>query len=89
VSQVRDLMPGDLVSQGEMSAVYVAQCEHPIWPRMRLVIWKLDDGRWSHDALAFYQDVGAVTVSTDEERRERLRLALLAPPREWQGGLGR
>lgn len=87
MTRVRDLIPGDEVTLPPESAVYIAQCEHPIWPRLRLVIWRLRDGSWSHDALLPAQEVGTVTDTTYDERRDRLRHALLASPDEWQGGI--
>lgn len=77
MAQVSELLPGDLVSQAGMSAVFVTHCQHPIWPHLRMVIWRLDDGSWSHDALRADQDVGAITDATSEERRDRLRHAVL------------
>jgi hypothetical protein len=68
-------------------AVFVARTEHPIWPHLQLVIWRMDDGSWSHDALLARQDVGAVTDATPDERRHRLREAMLRNPDEWRGGL--
>lgn len=77
MTRVDRLIPGDLVTNGGMSATYVQQTVHPIWPRLRLVIWRTDNGQWSLDALAAAQDVGEVPTALDSERQERLRKALL------------
>jgi hypothetical protein len=75
---VERLIPGDVVRLlgSNTLAIYVAQCEHPIWPNLRLVIWKLDDGSWSHDALDAKQNVGRCMVSPPD-RMGILRKALL------------
>ncbi|HEX6869935.1 MAG TPA: hypothetical protein VF163_02455 [Micromonosporaceae bacterium] len=73
MTTVTDLVPGDLTA----GSVFVAQCPHPIWPHLRLVIWQLADGSWSLDALDPRQDVGRVELSTPEQRMDRLRAALL------------
>lgn len=83
---VLELQPGDLVTlpspNGYVSSTFVAQTAHPIWPHLRLVIWRTDPklglpGDWSHDALDPHQVVGTVTPATSAERAERLRAALL------------
>lgn len=77
-SRVCDLQPGDEVTNAGMSAVFVAATQHPIWPSLRLVVWRMPDGRgWSHDALNAQQEIGVVTPSTLEERMARVRKALL------------
>lgn len=77
---VAQLTPGDLIgSAAGRTALYITQSEHPIWPSLRLVIWRLSDGTWSFDALSSQQEVG-VQLSRNEPpgRRElRLRDALL------------
>jgi hypothetical protein len=77
--RVADLMPGNIVSiEGIGSATFVAHTEHPLWPHLRLVIWKLDDGTWSHDALDARQEVGTVNPWDEPtERIDNLRRALL------------
>lgn len=81
---VRDLQPGDVVVHGGESATFVAQTEHPIWPHLRLVIWRLRDGSWSHDALASGQEIGVALPATAAERRTSLRAALLGEAHRWQ-----
>jgi hypothetical protein len=80
--RVRDLVPGDVVWREEMpgvEATFVARTDHPIWPRLQLVVWKINDGSWSHDALSIDQEVGSVTLTAPEERLASLRRALLHP----------
>lgn len=57
--------------------MFVAQTEHPIYPQLRLVVWRLNDGSWSHDALSPLQEVGTPEPSTADERSARLLTALL------------
>lgn len=79
MTTVSQLMPGDIVADplgGEH--VFVARVpHHPLWPQLSMVIWKLADGTWSHDALDPHQDVGEAKPSTGQDRVERLRFALL------------
>lgn len=79
---VQDLGENDHVSNAGMSAVFVAQTQHPIWPALQLVVWRMQDGSWSHDALSPYQDVGHVALADSASRLVRLRGALLGgePP---------
>lgn len=83
MTAVRELRPGDKVTlpapEGPCSAVFVAETAHPLYFGLRLVIWRLDSGEWSHDALSPRQDVGAATPSSADERAGRLRAALLGP----------
>ena len=76
MATVAELVPGDLVTLCQDSAVFIGRGEHPVWPRLMLVIWRLGDG-WSLDALSARQEVGDVTPSTHDERQQRLRAALL------------
>lgn len=80
--RVESLRPGDLVNQGHIKATFVAQTEHPLWPHLRLVIWRVPEslglpGNWSHDALDARQVVGTVVPTQPHERVKRLRAALL------------
>jgi hypothetical protein len=85
MAQVNDLIPGDVVTlpgaDGPVSAIFVADTDHPLYRGLRLVVWRmLDDGQpasWSHDALGLAQHVGEVTpVLLPSERMQRLREAL-------------
>jgi hypothetical protein len=74
---VMDLQPGQRIHVGGMSAIFVARTRHPIWPTMQLVVWKMDDGTWSHDALSMTQDVGQPDPWTVESLLGNLKEALL------------
>lgn len=74
---VESLTPGDRVHLAGMSAVFVVRTQHPLWPHLALVVWRLDTGEWSHDALDFRQDVGEPEPATPELRVANLRAALL------------
>jgi hypothetical protein len=78
--RVRDLVPGDVVWREEMpgvEAIFVARTDHPLFRSLQLVVWRMNDGTWSHDALDVDQEVGSVTLTTPEERLASLRRALL------------
>ena len=90
--RVQDLVPGmqiphrgPYIGLGSEVATFVARVdEHPVWPNLALVIWRMPDGWpsgvWSHDALSPAQDVGEPLPSTVEERQRNLRAALLGAP---------
>lgn len=75
--KVRDLHPGDIVTSGGSTATYVHQTDHPYWPLLRLVIWRMPDGSVSLDALSSEQEVGDVAPQTRSKRAASLRAALL------------
>jgi hypothetical protein len=81
-NRIDELTPGDLVTNAGvgMFAVFIARTTHPIWPQLQLVIWRLDDGSWSHDALDARQEVGEISPSNEADRSTRLRKALLDGP---------
>lgn len=59
--RVVHLLPGMRIkdpTQYDIAHTFVAQCPHPLYPSLQLVIWRLHDGTWSHDALSPNQDVG-------------------------------
>jgi hypothetical protein len=78
MARVNRLLPGDKVSQGGRSAVFITACPHPVWEGLRLVIWRMDDDSLSLDALRGDQDVGQVEPIEPAARATRLRDALLA-----------
>jgi hypothetical protein len=92
MARVADLLPGDLVTQGEHSAVHIAHQTHPYWTNLQLVIWRLDDGTISLDALDIRQDVGEITPADWPARQARLLHAInpalggLAPGPHASGG---
>lgn len=73
MSYVWNLAPGDVV-QGH---TFVQRAPHPLYSSLQLVIWRLADGSWSHDALDQLQYVGEAEPATVEQRKQRLRDALL------------
>ena len=85
MTTVSELVSGDLVRNGGASAVYVEQAPHPLYPGLRLVIWRLVGGLgdWSHDALSPQQDIGEVVSADHAERQRRLQGALLGPRMPW------
>jgi hypothetical protein len=56
--KVQDLEPGMTIQNGPMSAIFIAKAHHPKYPGLMLVIWKLDSGIFSFDALSPHQEVG-------------------------------
>lgn len=72
--RVDELMPGDIVTAGlGEQACFIAQTKHPLWPQLQLVVWRLQDGSWSHDALDSRQVVGEVDPNREPRtRRDRL-----------------
>lgn len=79
MTTVAGMTPGDRVSipGGEGAATFVQRAPHPLYPHLCLVVWRMPDGSWSHDALAAAQDVGEVLPATPDGRRQALRQALL------------
>jgi len=75
--RIADLRTGDLVKlPGAGSALFITDLEHPLYPMLRLVIWRTPDGVTFMDALSARQDLGEVAPSTLAERQARLRAAL-------------
>lgn len=77
MTNVEELVPGMKVNLAGDQATFVARTTHPLWPSLQLVVWRMRDGGWSHDALDARQDVGTVVPSTAYERDMNLREALL------------
>lgn len=80
MATVAELAPGDLVTSGDASAVFITRMVHPDHPTLMLVIWHVDEPAdwrgWSFDALDPRQEVGQVTPSTIADRAGRLCAAL-------------
>lgn len=74
MSTVADLRPGDLVHLpgADVTGVFVAAAPHPRYPGLQLVVWRLSDGTWSHDALLAAQDIGQIQPAAGPERGARL-----------------
>lgn len=79
MTAVWQLVPGDQVEdrRGGPPPTFVQRAQHPLWPGLQLVIWRMPDGSWSHDALDGRQEVGQAVPATEAERTQRLREALL------------
>ena len=78
MSTVADLTPGDVVVlDGGDSATFVARTRHPLYPHLELVVWRLADGSWSHDALHISQYVGKVQPADIFARKAQLQRVLL------------
>lgn len=75
--RVIELIPGmRVIDPGKgVSHTYVAQCPHPLYTRLQLVIWRMYDGEWSHDALSPGQDVGLVEPFAGDDLERNLREA--------------
>lgn len=58
--RVIDLTPGIRILEphNAISHTFVAQTSHPLYPGLQLVIWRMENREWSHDALSPLQDVG-------------------------------
>jgi len=72
---VAELVGGDVVSSAGRSATFIGRSDHPRYPGMQLVVWRLDDGTVSLDALDSRQVVGDV-VSSRDGWGDRLEAAL-------------
>jgi hypothetical protein len=77
MNRVDELIPGDRIQVLAGSSTYVGRLPHPIWKDLQLVIWRMDDGTWSHDALDIRQEVGRILPTTPEQRMQCLKQALL------------
>jgi hypothetical protein len=84
LSRVCDLIPGQRVTGFGQSAIFVARTDHPLYPGLQLVIWRMEGGGWpdteagwSLDPLDARQEVGEAQASTAEERTANLRAAIL------------
>jgi hypothetical protein len=56
--KVYELTPGDIVEIGKSKATFIARTSHPLFTNLSLVVWVLDSGKTSLDALSPLQDVG-------------------------------
>lgn len=76
MTAVIDLLPGNVVDHFGRSATFITQCPHPKYDGFALVVWRLDDGTTSLDALSPLQHIGVARPQTGEERIEALERAL-------------
>lgn len=80
--KIRDLTPGAIIHQpgpSGLRATFVAAIEHPLFDGLAMVIWKMEDGEWMHDALSWAQDIGEPEPQSIEVYKYNLRCALLHP----------
>lgn len=77
MSTVCDLVPGDTVVLNGTPAIFITRTQHPLWPQLELVIWRLPDGSWSHDALSVDQFVGQAQPADVFSRKAALQRAVL------------
>lgn len=78
--RVEELLPGDVIENAGTRAMYIAQGPHPAWRNLRLVIWRMQDGNWSFDALSPGQYVGQYVPPVDHlARAARLHDAGILP----------
>lgn len=85
MTKVEELIPGDYVDAPDLqsSGTFIVQTPHPRYDGLQLVVWRLEDGSWSFDALHRHQDVGHVRPAGPLGRLNRLDLALDAKQRPW------
>lgn len=82
MTTVSELIPGDKIQiMDKLSAVFISQTTHPIWPHLQLVIWRLSDWSWAHDALDSRQYIGEVDRLDPVQTTERLKEWLLGGPK--------
>lgn len=78
MTKVKELTAGDKVELAGHSAIFVTEGPHPLYPKLRLVVWRVDGREWSFDALSAEQEVGEVVQGeTAETRNKRLRQILM------------
>lgn len=75
MATVESLIPGDEVKLSGRTAVFIGLGLYPGSATLRTVVWKLDTGEFSVDALRHDQEVGEI-ISTGNNR-ERLLLSLV------------
>ena len=76
---VSELAPGDVIESFRRRAVVIAVTNHPIWTSCRLVVWRLEDGMWSFDALDPRQEVGKAVDHDPEALRWGLGMQTQRP----------
>lgn len=72
--KVADLTPGLYIELSGKGATVISLGSHPLDPGMALVVWELEEGKYSFDSLAWMQDVGGADPekNTPEQRHHRL-----------------
>ena len=80
--KVGDLVPGDIVENGPMKATFIGRHgHHPRYPNtaLNLVVWVLEDGTLSFDALLSEQEVGHRYIMDPVDRLRNLERELRRP----------
>lgn len=81
-TRIMDLQPGDVfrmpdlgLGDGQKEGIFVGRLDHPLYGNLQLVLWRMADGTWHHDALSAFQELdhmGEVLEVTPKERRENV-----------------
>lgn len=74
--RVQDLMGGDVVKGGVREATFIGSSQHPGYPGLALVVWRMSDGAFSYDALSWEQVVGTVNRMGRVGWMQRLKKAV-------------
>lgn len=80
--RVQELLPGDIVENGPMKATFIFRHgQHPRYPNtaLNLVVWVLEDGSFSFDALLGMQEVGHRHIMEPIDRLRNLEEELKRP----------
>lgn len=73
--RVFDLQPGMQFKfpfsggEGKVSTFITWKDQHPIWPSLALVIWRLPGGEYSFDALSLVQELPWMPIEQSKEER--------------------
>lgn len=75
---VKNLICGDVVEQAGQQATFLGRSDHPRYPGLAFVVWRLSDGSVSLDALDYDQEVGELVYDPSDwvGRSTRLEEAL-------------
>ncbi len=57
---VRQTGDGLTMEGVEVTGTFIVQTQHPAYPTLQLVVWRLSDGSWSFDALQADQYIGQI-----------------------------
>lgn len=68
---VEELLPGMRIQVPGIPIIgtFIDQKQHPLYPKLRLVIWILDNGTISLDALLPRQEIGELIDPPDRKAR--------------------
>lgn len=82
--KIDDLVPGMVITDvnGEKHTFVALVPSHPLYPQLRMVIWRQDNGEWFHDALSGMMDVsimGDIELADPSILQANLKRSLLDP----------